>query len=267
MSGITRLSRVMHLALVVSLAMAAASDARADGGAGAAPAAPTPAAPDAAKLALSLKSTDRQERLAATEQAKGVQDEKLFAPLVDLLEDEDLAVRHAAIEALGARTAPEARKKAAAALAPHLAKTAKKPELEIEVIATANAIGLLAQPSSVDALTADIGVDTSIDVVRARLSAVANLPCAEAIEALIQFLAKQGRGRGSQQIPACRQALKDATGEDFGGEADKWRAWWRDAKKNFDFAAAAKRREAARTKHDDGEKHKKDKKDGGDGKK
>lgn len=245
-----------------ALALTFASSAVADG---AAPAA-TPA-PDPAKIVEAMKSKERAQRLAAAEQARGVQDDKLLAPLVALLDDDDLTVRHTAIEALGARASADARKRAAAALGPHLSKAAKSPELEIELIATARAVGALAQPSSLDALMSDMSIDTSPDVVRARLSAVANLPCAEAVDALIQCLAKQGRGRGGPQGQACRQALKEATGEDFGADADRWRAWWRDAKKTFDFEAAARRREADKGKKDDGEKRKRDKKDGGDGKK
>jgi hypothetical protein len=247
-------------AVVVLLVLAVGAFADGD----AAPTAPSP--PDPAKLVEAMKSKERSARLAAAEQARNVQDDKLLAPLVTLLDDEDLTVRRSAIEALGARTSAEARKKAAAALGSHLAKSAKKPELEIEVIAAAHAVGVLAQPSSLEALLADIGVDTSPDVVRARLSAVANLPCAEAVDALIQVLAKQGRGRGGPQGQACRQALKDATGEDFGNEADRWRAWWRDARKTFDFEAAARRRADDQAKREAGEKRRKDKKDG-DGKK
>jgi HEAT repeat protein len=256
-------SRRPILAAVLALTFASASFAD---GAAPAPAA-TPPAPEPAKIVEALKSKDRAERLAAAEQSRSVQDDKLIAPLVALLDDDDLTVRHTAIESLGARASAEARKKAAAALAAHLPKTAKSADMEIELIATTKALGALAQPSSLSALMSDMGLDTSPDVVRARLAAVANLPCAEAIDALIQYLAKQGRGQGGLQRQACRQALKEATGEDLGAEADAWRAWWRDAKKTFDFEAAARRREAEKGKKDDAEKRKKDKKDGGDGKK
>jgi hypothetical protein len=59
----------------------------------------------------------------------------------------------------------------------------------------------------------------------------------------------------------------DATGEKLGNDPDAWRAWWKDAKKTFDFAAAAQRRAAEKEGKDGGEKRrsgKKDKKDDGD---
>jgi len=231
------------------------------------PPAPPAAAPEPAKLVDAMKSKDKPARLEAAQQAKDVQDEKLVAPLAALLDDDDVSVRHAAIEALGRRTAPETQKKASAALAAHVPKLAKKADAdsEAELIATVQALGALAQPSALDALTSDIEVGTSPDVVKARLMAVANIPTADAIDALIQFLSKQGRGKNGPQREACRAALMDATGEKLGNDPDAWRAWWKDAKKTFDFAAAAQRR-AAEKEGKDGEKRrpgKKDKKDDG----
>lgn len=218
--------------------------------------APAPAA-DSAKIVEALKSTDRAARLDAAVQAKSVQDDKLLAPLVAALDDEDSAVRETAVAALGARTGSEAKKKAASALNARLVKDAKKPDATTETIAVAEALGRLAQVSSVDALAGDIAADADSDVVTARLMALANVPAPQAIEALIQFLARGGRG-GAKAHQICRQALRSATGEDLGGDPDAWRAWWRDAKKTFDFDAAARRREEERAKHDKPEKKKKD---------
>ncbi len=212
------------------------------------------------RIVEALKSKDKAARLAAAQQAKDVQDDKLVAPLAALLGDEDMAARHAAIEALGARASADSQKKAASALAAHLPKVAKKPECEAELIAAAQALGVLAQPASIDALMADIEMGTPSGVVRSRLTAVANVASPEAIDALIQFLAKQGRGQNGQQRDACRDALRDATGENFGNDPDGWRAWWKDAKKSFDFDAAARRRAAARQKQADDEQRRKDRK-------
>jgi HEAT repeat protein len=220
---------------------------------------PTPAAaPDPAKIVEALKSKDKPVRLEAAQQAKDVQDDKVISPLVALLEDEDSTLRHAAIDALGNRTYPDAQKKAAAAIAARLGKLAKKPEAEAELIASAQALGALAQPTSLDALTSNIEMDTTTDVVRARLMAVAQIPSAEAVDALIQFLAKQGRGRNGMQRDACRAALREATGENFGNEPDAWRGWWKEAKKTFDFDAAMRRRAAEKAKQADAEKKKHD---------
>jgi HEAT repeat protein len=227
---------------------------------------PAAAPPEPAKLAESLKSKEKADRLAAARDAKDVQDEKLTAPLAALLDDDEAAIRHAAIEALGRRTAADAQKKAASALASHVTKVAKRADAEVELIAAVQALGVLAQPSSLDALTSDIEIDTPLEVVRARLTAVANLPSPEAIDALIQFLAKQGRGKNGAQREACRAALRDATGQNLGNDPDAWRAWWKDAKKDFDFAAAAERRAAEREAKDEKDRKKRErqeKRDGG----
>ena len=228
-----------------------------------------PPPPVATQLADAMKAKDAADRLTAARQAKDVQDEKLLAPLAALLEDSDAEVRRAAIDALAHRTPAEAQKKASAALAAHLPRVSKRIETQLEQVETAEALGALAQPAALDALMSGIDTDASPDVVRARLLAAANIPTAEAIESLIQFLAKQGRGQNGPQREACRQALRDATGENLGNDPDTWRAWWRDAKKTFDFDAAVRRRAAEKQKKDDAAKRraeKKAKKDGeGDG--
>jgi HEAT repeat protein len=248
--------------VVVAAGFAAAGDAPPSD---AAPADAPPA--DAAHLAESLKAKEPAARLAAAQQAKSLQDEKLVAPLVALLDDADAAIRRAAIDALANRLAAEAQKKASAALAAHLTKVSKRTDAELEQVATAQALGTLAQPAAVDALMSGIGTDSSAEVVEARLTAVANIPTADAIESLIQFLAKQGRGQNGPQREACRQALRAATGENLGNDPDKWRAWWRDAKETFDFDAAVRRRAAERQKKDDAARRRAEKKakNGGDG--
>jgi HEAT repeat protein len=250
---------VRAAAALAALALCAAA-AFADG-----PAPSAPAATDAAKLAESLKAKDAADRLAAAQQAKDVQDEKVLAALAALLADTDTGIRMAAIDALGHRVPLEAQKKASAALVAHLPKVSKRTEAEAEQIATANALGSLAQPAALDPLMSGIETDSTPDVAEARLAAAANIPTAEAIESLIQFLAKQGRGQNGPQREACRRALRTATGENLGNDPDTWRAWWRDAKKTFDFDAAVRRRAAEKQKKDDAGKRRADKKGKKDG--
>jgi hypothetical protein len=259
-------NRAPWLVAALLAAFAAASPAFA----GDPPAAPAPSAPPSlptppAKLAELMKSKDKAERLDAATKAKDDPSDLLTSPLTALLDDEELAVRTAAIDALAARSTLEAKRKAASALGARLSKLAKHADAQSELIAAIEALGTLGQPSTVSTLLADIALDTPLDVVRARLMAVANAPCAEAIDGLITFLAKQGRGQMGQERQACRAALKSATGQDLGGDPDAWRAWWKDAKKDFDFDAAARRRDSAKAAEDDKEKRKKERKDKKDG--
>jgi hypothetical protein len=74
------------------------------------------------------------------------------------------------------------------------------------------------------------------EYVHERLRAVANVPSADAIEALIAY-GSRGR-RGSHARAQTARALQYATGVKIGGDPDKWRDWWRENKDSFDFEAA-----------------------------
>jgi HEAT repeat protein len=245
----TPVSRILP---AFALALAAAASALAGD------AAPAADPPDAAKVAEMLRSKEPDQRLAGAKAAKDEQAESVVAPLCSLLRDDDAGIRRATIAALAARQSVEGKKKAATALAAELPRLSKKLETSGDLILVANALGELAQPATVDALMADIEIDTPTDVIKARLMAIANAPCPDAIESLIQFLAKQGRGRNGMQHQACRQALKWATGQDYGGDPDAWRMWWKDAEKTFDFDEAARRRDAEKAKDADKERRQKE---------
>ena len=255
-------SRLLGLVAALSLSTAALAQDPAP------PAKPEPAKPDPAKIAAALKSKEAPDRLAAAKDAKSVQDDSLVAPLAALLGDRDPEVRRAAVEALGARESAESVKRAASSLGAHLGRLGKKTgaEAEAETAATADALGLLAQPSSIEILLSDIAVETAPDVVKARLMAVANIPTAEAVEGLISFYGKRGRGANDLQGHHCLAALKSATGQSRGPDPDIWRAWWRDAKKEFDFKAAAERRAKARAEQTEKERRRGEGKRDGDSK-
>ena len=197
-----------------------------------------------------LKDRDAPTRAAAATDAAEVQDKSVTAQLIRLVKDKDMHVRQSAIEALAARSVPAQRKQAAQALAARLPALAARPvDLEEyrQVIAVLHD---LAEPCTVKALL-DIDVNEERDTAGERLMAVANIPCAEAIEGLIA-LASKGRNRGrNRRKDSCIAALHAATGQKLGSDPDKWRAWWKDAKAHFDFeAAAAGRAEKARREAD-----------------
>ena len=98
-----------------------------------------------------------------------------------------------------------------------------------ELLRVIDALRLLQQPASIKPLLDDIDLHMEFDEVEARMYAVANVPHAEAIERLIQFLAKGRRGGSDmkKQRDAAQKALQYATGQRFGHDPDRWRAWWR----------------------------------------
>ncbi len=197
---------------------------------------------EAKRIIENLKSKDDDVRAEAATAALGCQHTSLVSPLIKRLRDDSHAVRTGAAAALGARSDKSDKRKAAAALAARMPQLEKDPLDKDELLVVIQALQDLAQTSSIKPLLKGMDKDTDADVRRARLMAVANVPDAEAIERLIGFL-DAGRKRARKgEHRAAVDALQWATGAKAGGGADGWRAWWREAKKTFDFEAAAKRR-------------------------
>ena len=216
----------------------------------------------AAALAAAMRSKDPGARAVAAEKAAGNQHPSLTSPLVRLLADKELGVRHMAMRALGRRELRAARKKAAGALTPKLKRLGNHPADRDELMRVIDTLRLLQQPSSIRPLLDGIDGDMELDEVKARLNAVAGVPDAEAIERLIQFLAKGRRGGLKPQRTAAAKALQWATGQRLGHDPDKWRAWWREYEKDFSFEALAEEREdAARKKKAKEDARKKRKRD------
>jgi HEAT repeat protein len=198
--------------------------------------------PDVDAVVAGLKSDEDPERLSAAERALQVAHDAVTTPLTRLLTDDRYEIRSAALRALGARTTEKAKKAAAKAVAARLPKLSKSARDEGELAIAVQALHDLAQRSTVPALLKDVEDSASDEIFRARVMAVANVPHADAVDELIQLLSGRGRGKWQGQKRSVVEALRSATGEDLGGDPDEWRAWWRDAKRTFDFEAAARRR-------------------------
>lgn len=224
-------------------------------------------------IAKLLRSSDLEERLKAVTDAAVNGHESLTSPLIKALGDKEAAIRTAAYAALGARTDVKGKAKAAKAIGPKLPRLEKTPGAKEELLAAIQALHDLAQPTSIKALMGGIKHDSDVDVVEARLMAVANIPSKKSIDELIQFLGKGKRGGMRPQRAAASKALKYATGQSgrgYGNDPDAWRAWWRKHEKDFDpHAMAAARAEAKQEAADRAAKQKarKDKRKQGKGKK
>ncbi|MFV1959556.1 MAG: hypothetical protein ACC662_09115, partial [Planctomycetota bacterium] len=81
------------------------------------------------------------------------------------------------------------------------------------------------------------------------------------IDRPILFGSRGRRSSGYRKIT--RDALRYATGLNLTTNPDKWRDWWRKAKKDFDFEAAALRREEDRRRAEAKEERKREGKRGG----
>lgn len=244
--------RSVFLATVLSIVLASSSSPAS---------AEDPSAPaedPVAEVLAGLKSDQDPERLAAAERALEIDDDAVTKPLVHLLTDERFEIRSAAARALGARSTEKGRKEAARALCARLPRLAKGDVEAGEARIVVDALHDLAQPSSVKPLLDDVEDSASEELFRARVMAVANVPHADAVDDLIQLLASRGRGRWSGLKRCVVEALRDATGENLGADPDAWRAWWKDARKSFDFDAAARRRTESHEKEQEREERRRD---------
>lgn len=199
----------------------------------------------AAALVARLRDADADVRVQAALEAVACPSPALLKPLLRLLTDPEQGVREAATKALGARVEEGDRKKAAAGLVPRLARLGRPQEDQAERLVVIDALAHLAQPVSIRPLLDGIGLETLPEEFEARLDAVARVPHAEAIERLIQFLARGHRGSFGRQVAAARNALQLATGVRLGDDPDRWRAWWRDNERTFSFEAIAAARAQA----------------------
>lgn len=232
------------LLTIFSAGVGAAPPVGADEGAGAARAPAPDEKARAAELIADMKDARPEVRARAALAAVELQHGSLLSPLLRLLSDPELGVREAALKALATRTDKSAKRRAAAALNPRIARFSRREQDRYELMAVIECLRQLAQPSSVKPLLDGIKLDDELEVARARILAVGYVPHAEAVERLIQFL-DRGRRHARAQHDAAVEALRFATGERRNRNPDQWRAWWRENGKDFDFEAVAAARAAA----------------------
>jgi HEAT repeat protein len=241
--------------------------------------APKPSAPATGKkvdpiLALIERLGEHQPldvRLAALKDAAEEEDIRLVAPLGKLLKADERDVRLAAVAALARNRSEDTRRKSSGLLLERskILATAMEKDLTLkaELIAVLDGLHDLAHESTIDGLLDGIEAGLDRDVVSARTMAVASVPSAKAIEALIGTMARRHRD-GTGIRAELTKALVYATGVKGGNDDDAWRSWWRDAKATFDFQAAsearARLREARETKADAAAKKAADRKKKGD---
>ncbi len=222
----------------------------------------------AAELLAAFKDKDPSVKVRAIEAAEALQHASLVTPLVKLLGDKELGVRLAAIDALAKRSDQADRKKAGAGMAARLKRLSKGKADNEELLAVIKATGELGQVSGIKPLLDPIKLDMEMAEVNARISAAADIPHADTVEALIDFLALGRRGGRGSHRNAAHKALVTLTGANpkdhrsAGKDADRWRAWWKDNKKTFDFEALQQaRQEAAAQKAEKAERKKKARED------
>ncbi len=208
------------------------------------------AAAEATKVATSLverlRSKDVDERRKAIDEAAKNQHPLVTGALGRLLGEVDDAQRPALLAALVARSDDAGRKSAANAIASRLERIQKSDDDYSERQKLIASLHDLAEPSTMKALAAELGNDVTTDEVSARLRAIANLPCKEAVEEIIKFRSggrrRSGPGEPVNRGRIARDAFAYAVGVDVGEDPDQMRKWWKEHEKDFDFKEAAARR-------------------------
>ncbi|MHC4820571.1 MAG: HEAT repeat domain-containing protein [Planctomycetota bacterium] len=201
------------------------------------------------QLGKQLKSKDVSERREAATKALEHGSKELTSGLARCLKDKDLTVRVSAAKALAVREDESARRTAAKALAARLPSIPAGDDGWIEMESVLTALHDLARPETVKPIVDGIDYETEADEIKLRLMAIANVAHPTAIDSLIRIGSSghKRRGDGKNWGRAIVTALQYATGHDLKAQdPDLWRAWWKDAKKTFDFEAAAADRAAER---------------------
>jgi HEAT repeat protein len=227
------LGRALPIAALAVFSGGATSDARAQD-----------AKATAAKLESLAKEGDESEVVAAAREAAGVADPAVVKQLGDLAKTKDLAVRSAAIEALGRNAHPDALKE----LHDLYRRDTKLREDEHLFALLLKEIGRHGDKSSVAVLSDDPFDHLTLASGRARLMGLARIRDESSIEAIMKAAQKVGpppqraggREREGQWNGKFRDYLRAAlvvlTGEEHGTTKESWLDWWRGSKKSFKVA-------------------------------
>jgi hypothetical protein len=223
---------------------------------------------EAAALAKRLASKDFDTQVEAAREAAQNQHGSLTSPLIKLLKSKEVAVRLAAVEALGLRKETSEKKRASKALCARIKPLEDEEERQDELTKIVEALHDLAQTNAIRPLM-DIPVNSDRTLAAARLRAAANIPSKEVIDRLLQYASSGRRGRNARWKGA-GGAIRYATQEQVKGGVREWRQWWKDNKATFDVDHAANLRAEERMKQQEKKaqqaerkKRKKKKKKGG----
>jgi HEAT repeat protein len=222
----------IHVAVVVASAFAAAALTSRS----------TFAAPagESAALQAALDSGDENDLLDALEAAKTADDRPTVDLCAQALKSQYVAVRLAALDALGRMRNAEALVRLHAAY-----RTSTETRDNDEVFAALlQAIGRRSDPRSVDVLADDPFERLTLESGKARIMGLSRIRTKESLEALVAMSRKASpsarRGRGvvdSQWAGRFREAMRCCavvlTGKDFGASRPDWEKWWNENKDTF----------------------------------
>ncbi len=199
---------------------------------------PKPAVDDAerAKAALvelraAFAKSDAGPRLRAIEGAADIDDAEVVRYLGRGLEDKDVAVQGAAIEAL--RFQPNA--KAADELLARAKVKAAKEDATIYA-ALLRALGQHGDARAIDLFTENPWAAPDAQVIRAKLYGLGRVRTKESLKALTDLMELTGQAKIQPFMGEFRVALWSLTGIDQGQSRDLWLRWYRENKSSVKIA-------------------------------
>ncbi len=98
------------------------------------------------------------------------------------------------------------------------------------------ALGELGDKRAVKPLTSDLWKTKTGYVITARIDALGKIRDVSAIEELLDLFYVAGGDAVKIYYPSIGKSLSKLTGQNFGGDRDGWKEWWRKNKDGFEFA-------------------------------
>lgn len=191
-----------------------------------------------AELKQAFQHGDVDARLRAIADHRRVADAEVLewiAKGLERVDDEDLRVPIAALDALRYAEHPEALKQL------HRACKRDKKLREHEELGPRlfRSIAWHGDPSSIELLADDPFSTRTADFVRARIYGLGHIRDPRAVEALMDMMKKVGRNKVDTWMDDFRLSLMVLTGADEGKSVEGWTRWWNDHKKGLEVAPEA----------------------------
>jgi hypothetical protein len=199
-----------------------------------------PPSPDEVKAAVAelteaFTKGKSPERIEALTKGSRVVDARVIEWVAKGLDDKDLKVREAAVEALRFMPHPDS-----LAALHALARRDKKLEKEPELLAKLyKAIGQHGNADSIELLADNPFGALDHKVIEARVLGLGNIRDPRSVEQLIALMRVAGRHKLQPFMATFRLALMRLTGVDQGLSQDLWMGWWNEHKDKLEVAKVA----------------------------
>jgi len=164
-------------------------------------------------------------RIRAIEGGADLADADVVAHIAKGLDDRDVAVQKAAIEALRFNT----HKKSLDALQARARQKAAKDDLTVYATLI-RAVGQHGSPSSIDLLTENPWSTPDALVLEAKILGLARIRTNEAVKVVVDLMEIAGPHKIEPFMPSFRLALWSLTGTDQRGARELWLQWYRENK-------------------------------------